>query len=48
MRTARVEKGRIAGVLEVSFKGGSAWAFDVPKVPLSGAVQIASELASSG
>jgi hypothetical protein len=48
VRTARVEKGRLAGVLEVSFEDGSAWAFDVPKVHLSGAQQIASELASPG
>lgn len=46
VRTAKVEKGRIAGVLEVSFEDGSTWAFDVPKVHLSGAQQIASELAS--
>lgn len=46
VRTARVEKGRIAGVLEVSFEDGSTWAFDVPKVHLKGANAIASELAS--
>jgi hypothetical protein len=45
VRTARVEKGRIAGVLEVSFEDGSTWAFDVPKVYLSGAQDIARELA---
>jgi hypothetical protein len=46
VRTATVEKGRIAGVLEVSFEDGSTWAFDIPKVHLSGAQQIARELAS--
>jgi hypothetical protein len=48
VRTATVEKGRIAGVLEVSFEDGSAWAFDVPKVHLKGAQQIACELSSGG
>jgi hypothetical protein len=45
VRSARVEKGRIAGVLQVTFEDGSAWAFDVPKVHLKGAREIASELA---
>ena len=45
VRTAKVEKGRIAGVLEVTFEDGSAWVFDVPKVHLKGAQEIASELA---
>jgi hypothetical protein len=44
VRTAKVDKGRIAGVLELSFEGGSTWAFDVPKVHLKGAEQIAAEL----
>jgi hypothetical protein len=47
VRGATIEKGRIAGVLEVSFEDGSTWAFDVPKVHLSGARQIAIELAKS-
>jgi hypothetical protein len=46
VRSAKVDKGRIAGVLEVSFEDGSTWAFDVPKVHLSGAQQIATELAA--
>jgi hypothetical protein len=46
VRTARLDKGRIAGVLEVSFEDGSSWAFDVPKVHLKGAQQIAAELSS--
>jgi hypothetical protein len=44
VRSAKVDKGRIAGVLEVSFEDGSTWAFDVPKVHLKGAQEIASEL----
>jgi hypothetical protein len=44
VRGAVVEKGRIAGVLEVSFEDGSAWAFDIPKIYLKGAQQIATEL----
>jgi hypothetical protein len=46
VRSAAIEKGRIAGVLELSFADGSSWAFDVPKVHLSGAQQIAAELES--
>ena len=45
VRGASVEKGKIAGVLQVSFEDGSAWAFDVPKVHLKGAREIAGELA---
>ena len=45
---ARFEKGRIAGVLEISFAGGSTWAFDIPKVHLGGAQQIAAVLAPFG
>jgi hypothetical protein len=45
VRSAKVDRGRIAGVLEISFEDGSTWAFDVPKVHLSGAQQIARELA---
>jgi hypothetical protein len=44
VRTARVEKGRIAGVLEVAFEDGSTWAFDVPTVHLKGAHEIAASL----
>lgn len=44
VRGAVVDKGRIAGVLEVTFEDGSAWAFDVPKVHLKGAQAIASAL----
>jgi hypothetical protein len=45
---ATLEKGRIAGVLEISFAGGSTWAFDIPKVYLSGAQQVAAVLAPFG
>jgi hypothetical protein len=45
---ATLEKGRIAGVLEISFAGGSTWAFDIPKVHLGGAQQIAAALAPFG
>ena len=44
VRSATVEKGKIAGVLEVSFDDGSSWAFDIPKVHLKGAQQIGAEL----
>jgi hypothetical protein len=48
VESARVEKGRIAGVLEISFADGSSWAFDVPKVHLGGAQQVAATLAPAG
>ena len=41
---AELTRGRLAGVLEVSFADNSTWAFDVPKVHLSGAEAIASAL----
>jgi hypothetical protein len=41
---AALERGRLAGVLEVSFADGSTWAFDVPKVHLSGAQAIVAAL----
>ena len=48
VRSAKVDKGRLAGVLEVSFEDGSTWAFDVPKVHLKGAQEIASTLTQMG
>jgi hypothetical protein len=48
VRTAKLDKGRIAGVLEVTFEDGSTWAFDVPKVHLKGAHEIASTLTQTG
>jgi hypothetical protein len=44
LRTAAVDKGRIAGVLTLTFADGSTWAFDVPKVHLSGADRVATDL----
>jgi hypothetical protein len=41
---ADLERGRLAGVLQVTFTDGSTWAFDVPKVHLSGAEAIAAAL----
>jgi hypothetical protein len=37
---AGLERGRLAGVLQVTFTDGSTWAFDVPKIHLSGAEAI--------
>jgi hypothetical protein len=45
---ATLEKGRIAGVLEISFAGGSTWAFDIPKIYLGGAQQVTAVLAPFG
>jgi hypothetical protein len=47
VRGAKVDKGRLASVLEVSFDDGSAWAFDIPKVHLKGAQQIAAALSDA-
>jgi hypothetical protein len=46
VRGAVMEKGRIAGVLKLSFEDGSTWEFDVPKVHLKGAHEIEAQLAS--
>jgi hypothetical protein len=46
IQSVEVERGRIAGVLNVAFADGSTWAFDVPKVHLAGAEEIASAFAS--
>jgi hypothetical protein len=48
VRGAKIEKGRIAGVLELTFEDGSTWAFDVPKVHLKGARAIEATLANGG
>jgi hypothetical protein len=48
VESATLEKGRIAGVLEISFAGGSNWAFDIPKVHLGGAQQVAAALTPFG
>ena len=47
VRSAMLDRGRIAGVLTISFKDGSSWEFDVPKVHLSGAQHIAGALGST-
>jgi allophanate hydrolase subunit 2 len=47
VRGAKVDKGRLASVLEVSFEDGSSWAFDIPKIHLKGAQQIAAELSAA-
>ena len=47
-RSAQMTKGRIAGVLEISFTDGSTWAFDVPKVHLAGAQRIVASLPAAG
>jgi hypothetical protein len=44
IRSATVQKGRIAGVLEIAFNDAEAWTFDVPKVHLAGAQAIAAAL----
>jgi hypothetical protein len=44
VRSAGLAKGRLGGVLEVSFVDGVAWAFDVPKVHRKGAESIAAAL----
>jgi hypothetical protein len=46
VREAKIDKGRIAGVLKLSFDDGSKWEFDVPKVHLKGAQEIEAQLAS--
>ncbi|ADP81188.1 hypothetical protein FraEuI1c_3173 [Pseudofrankia inefficax] len=47
VRAARVDKGRLAGVLEIAFDDGSVWQFDVPRVNLAGAQQVAAALAGT-
>ncbi len=47
VRSANLDKGRIAGVLEIFFVDGSSWTFDVPKVHLAGAHQIAAAFESA-
>jgi hypothetical protein len=44
LRGARIEKGRLLSVLELTFADGSTWTFDVPKVHLSGAKAICQAL----
>jgi len=42
---AHLKLGRIAGVLEIDFADGSAWAFDIPKIYRAGAEEIVAALA---
>jgi hypothetical protein len=44
LRDAALAKGRLLSVLELTFADGSTWAFDVPKVHLSGARSITQAL----
>ncbi len=44
VHSAKVDKKRIAGVLEIRFVDGSSWSFDVPKIHLPGALRIAAAL----
>jgi hypothetical protein len=44
VRSATLDRGRLAGVLTVDFSDGTTWAFDVPKVHLTGAAAIAAAL----
>jgi hypothetical protein len=44
---AAVERGKIAGVLEIKFADEESWAFDVPKVHLKGAEEIAKALTTA-
>jgi hypothetical protein len=46
--SAKLEKGRIASVLEISFVDGTTWAFDIPKLHLAGAQQVAAAVATAG
>ena len=48
VESATLEKGRVAGVLEIGFTGGTSWTFDIPKIHLGGAQQIAAALAPFG
>jgi hypothetical protein len=47
IRSAEIEKGRLAGVLEVAFEDGSTWHFHVPVAQLDGAQQIVAALAAA-
>lgn len=42
--SAVIDRGRIAGRMTIAFTDGSTWEFDVPKVHLGGAQQIAAQL----
>ena len=42
--SARIDKGKIAGVLDIGFADGTSWQFEVPRVHLGGANQVVLEL----
>jgi hypothetical protein len=44
VRSAQIAKGRIAGLLDITFADGTAWQFEIPRVHLGGANQVVSEL----
>jgi hypothetical protein len=45
-RTARSQKRKLAGILEITFADGSTWSFDVPRVHLKNADRVAAVLGS--
>ena len=45
-RAARVQKKRLAGILQVTFADGSAWSFDVPRANLKSAQEVVAALSS--
>jgi hypothetical protein len=45
-RTARSQKRKLAGILEITFADGSTWSFDVPRVYLKNADRVAAVLGS--
>jgi hypothetical protein len=45
-QTARVQKQKLAGILEITFADGSTWSFDVPRVHLKNADRVATALGS--
>ena len=43
--SARVDEGRLSSVLSIAFANETAWTFDIPKIHLKGAREIAAALA---
>jgi hypothetical protein len=43
--SARVEDGRLSSVLAIAFADETAWTFDIPKIHLKGAREVAAALA---
>jgi hypothetical protein len=46
-QTARVQKRKLAGIIEITFADGSAWSFDVLRVHLKNAGRVAAVLGST-